>query len=59
MPDGHIRAFQSDTPDLRGVSELNVHLLKAVSPTLTVNHVPKILIANERLQAVLHDALLR
>lgn len=25
MPDGHIRAFQSDTPDLRGISEMQIY----------------------------------
>lgn len=25
MPDGHIRAFQSNTPDLRGISELQIY----------------------------------
>lgn len=25
MPDGHIRGFQANTPDLRGVSELQIY----------------------------------
>ena len=25
MPDGHIRAFQTNTPDLRGISELQIY----------------------------------
>lgn len=25
MPEGHIRAFQSNTPDLRGISELQIY----------------------------------
>ena len=25
MPDGHIRAFQANTPDLRGISELQIY----------------------------------
>lgn len=25
MPDGHIRAFQSNTPDLRGISDLQIY----------------------------------
>ena len=25
MPEGHIRAFQSDTPDLRGISEMQIY----------------------------------
>lgn len=47
MPDGHIRAFQSNTPDLRGVSEMNIHTPLCASPTITVAHVPKLLMTDE------------
>ena len=35
MPDGHIRAFQSNTPDLRGISELQIYPPNLCSPTIT------------------------
>lgn len=44
MPDGHIRAYQSNTPDLRGVSELNIHTPLCVSPTITTTHEVKIML---------------
>lgn len=47
MPDGHIRAFQSSTPDLRGISELQIYPPHAVSPTITVAHCPKLLMTDE------------
>jgi len=35
MPNGNIRAYQSDTYDKRGVSELQITNPKNESPTLT------------------------
>lgn len=55
MPDGHIRAFQSNTPDLRGVSELNIHTPLCASPTITAAHVPKLLMTDE---AILQSLML-
>ena len=59
MPDGHIRAFQSNTPDLRGISELQIYPPHLCSPTITVAHCPKLLIANEGIYRALHHAILR
>lgn len=56
MPDGHIRAYQSNTPDLRGVSEGNIHLTFCIAPTITVAHKPKILITDERFNQVIKTA---
>ena len=56
MPDGHIRAFQSNTPDLRGVSELNIHTPLCASPTITVAHVPKLLITDNGILNALSKA---
>jgi len=35
MPNGNIRAYQSDTPDKRGVSELQLTNIKNPAPTVT------------------------
>ena len=43
LPNGHIRAFQSNTRDKRGVSELQTILPQYVSPTITVAHTPKLI----------------
>lgn len=34
MPNGNIRAYQSDTPDKRGVSELQITDIRNESPTI-------------------------
>lgn len=59
MPDGHIRAFQANTPDLRGISEMQIYPPHAVSPTITVAHCPKLLITDEAIRQALFYALLR
>ena len=55
MPDGHIRAFQSNTPDLRGISELQIYPPNLCSPTITVAHVLKILITDNAVLTALHN----
>lgn len=55
MPDGHIRAFQSNTHDLRGISELQIYTPKQCSPTITVAHCPKLLITDESIYRALHN----
>ena len=55
MPDGHIRAFQSNTPDLRGISELQIYPPHLCSPTITVAHCPKLLITDEAILTALHN----
>lgn len=45
MPDGHIRGH--DTRKGTGISEGHVTPPLCVSPTITVAHVPKLLIADE------------
>ena len=35
MPNGNIRAYQSDTDDKRGVSELQITNIKNPAPTVT------------------------
>lgn len=59
MPDGHIRAFQSNTPDLRGISELQIYPPHLCSPTITVAHCPKLLITDERIYNALRHAVLQ
>ena len=59
MPDGHIRAFQSNTPDLRGISELQIYPPRICSPTITVAHCPKLLIADEAIYRAIQHAILR
>lgn len=53
MPDGHIRAFQSNTPDLRGISELQIYPPHLCSPTITVANCPKLLITDDRIYSAL------
>ncbi len=57
MPEGHIRAFQSNTPDLRGISELQIYLPHLCSPTITVAHCPKLLITDEAILESLNNAI--
>lgn len=47
MPNGNIRAYQSDTYDKRGVSELQITNPKNESPTLTTECSIKIYQKNE------------
>lgn len=56
MPDGQIRAFQSNTADLRGISKLQIYTPKQCSPTITVAHCPKLLITDERIYRALQTA---
>ena len=43
MPDGDIRAFQDNTADKRGVSELNITNPRNVAPTIISSTPPKII----------------
>lgn len=43
MPNGNIRAFQSDTKDKRGVGELQITDINNESPTVTSTTPPKII----------------
>jgi len=43
MPNGNIRAFQSDTSDKRGVSELQITDIKNESPAVISSAPPKII----------------
>ena len=60
MSEGHIRGFRTNRADLPGVSELMIypppHLC---SPTITVAHAPKLLIADERIYNTLRYAVLQ
>jgi len=47
MPDGNIRAYQSDTPDKRGVSELQITDIRNESPTVISSTPPKIIIYDD------------
>lgn len=47
MPDGNIRAFQSDTVDKRGVSELQITNPRNESPTIISATPPKVIIYEE------------
>ena len=44
MPDGNIRAYQSDTDDKRGVSELQITDPSNPSPTIISASPPKIIV---------------
>ena len=43
MPNGNIRAFQSDTSDKRGVSELQITDISNESPAVICSAPPKII----------------
>lgn len=43
MPNGDIRAYQDDTPDKRGVSELMITDPRNISPTVLAGQPPKII----------------
>jgi hypothetical protein len=47
MPNGNIRAYQSDTYDKRGVSELQITNPRNESPTLTTENTIKIYLIYE------------
>lgn len=47
MPDGNIRAYQSDTFDKRGVSELQITDIRNESPTVISSTPPKIIMYEE------------
>lgn len=59
MPEGHIRGFRTNRPDLPGVSELMITPPRICSPTITVAHSPKLLITDERIYRALQHAILR
>lgn len=58
MSEGHIRAFRTNRADLPGVSELMIYPPHLCSPTITVAHAPKLLIADERIYTALRHAVL-
>lgn len=58
MPDGHIRAFQSNVPDLRGISELQIYPPHICAPTITTCGHIKFLIADERIYTALRHVVL-
>ena len=43
MPDGDIRAYQSNTADKRGISELQITNPKNVAPTVIASTPPKVI----------------
>lgn len=47
MPNGNIRFYQ-DTPDKRGVSEMQINNPKNDAMTVTTAHEPKVLIYEEQ-----------
>lgn len=57
MPDGHIRGFRVNTPDLRGVSELQIYPPHICAPTITVAHCPKLIITDEAILNALYKAI--
>ncbi|MCM1077804.1 MAG: hypothetical protein NC411_10650 [Bacteroides sp.] len=59
MPDGHIRGFRTNRPDLPGVSEMQIYPTHGISPTITVAHEPKILITDEALAFYLRRCFAR
>lgn len=56
MPDGHIRGFRTNRKDLPGVSELQIYHPQGISPTITVAHVTKLLIIDERINQAIQKA---
>lgn len=59
MPDGHIREVQTQRPDLASAAEWMIYFTNVCAPTISVAHVPKLLIVDENLRRALHHALLR
>lgn len=57
MPGGHIRGVQTQRPDLASAAEWMMYMTDIISPTITVAHAPKLLIADERLLTTLRNAV--
>lgn len=47
MPDGHIRGVQTQRPDLASAAEWMIYFTNVCAPTISVAHVPKLLITDE------------
>lgn len=53
MPDGHIRGVQTQRTDLASAAEWMIYFTNVCAPTISVAHVPKLLIADDRIYSAL------
>ena len=53
MPDGHIRGVQTQRTDLASAAEWMIYFTNVCAPTISVAHVPKFLIADDRIYSAL------
>ena len=49
MPEGHIRGVQTQRTDLASAAEWMIYFTNVCAPTISVAHVPKLLIADDRI----------
>ena len=59
MPEGHIRGVQTQRTDLASAAEWMIYFTNVCAPTISVAHVPKLLIADERIYNALRHAVLQ
>ena len=55
MPDGHIRGVQTQRTDLASAAEWMIYFTNVCAPTISVAHVPKLLIADEKVAQTLKN----
>lgn len=53
MPDGHIRGVQTQRTDLASAAEWMIYFTNVCAPTISVAHVPKLLITDDRIYSAL------
>lgn len=53
MPDGHIRGVQTQRTDLASAAEWMIYFTNVCAPTISVAHIPKLLIADDRIYSAL------
>ena len=59
MPEGHIRGVQTQRTDLASAAEWMIYFTNVCAPTISVTHVSKLLIADERIYNALRHAVLQ
>ena len=55
MPDGHIRGVQTQRTDLASAAEWMIYFTNVCAPTISVAHVPKLLITDEAILTTLSN----
>ena len=53
MPEGHIRGVQTQRTDLASAAEWMIYFKNVCAPTISVAHVPKLLITDDRIYSAL------